>query len=123
MILDHVDLRVRDRAAATQFYDALLSVLGAVRSESADFTTWRIAASGEDPSDSFGITQDPDHVPGTVRVAFRAQTRESVDRIVALLPTIGGRNLEMDDGIYGAGVYAVFFEDPDGNRLEVSVNL
>jgi catechol 2,3-dioxygenase-like lactoylglutathione lyase family enzyme len=28
----------------------------------------------------------------------------------------------MDDGIYGTDYYAVFFEDPDGNLLEVCVN-
>lgn len=125
MIIDHVDLRVRDRSAATRFYDSLLSVLGAVRSESADFTTWRIPSPAgetrEDP-DSFGITEDLNHVAGPIRVAFRAPSREIVDAIAALVSSIGGRNVEMDDGIYGDDVYAAFFEDPDGNRLEVTIS-
>lgn len=34
----------------------------------------------------------------------------------------GTAEVEIDDGIYGDGYYGVFFEDPDGNRLEVCVN-
>ncbi|HKU81282.1 MAG TPA: hypothetical protein VJP76_03855 [Candidatus Tumulicola sp.] len=122
MLIDHVDLRARDRAAATNFYESFLSLLGAVQSESAEFTTWRIPAAddaGENP-DGFGITEDPNHVAGAVRVAFRARSRGVVDAIAALLPSIGARNIEMDDGIYGEEVYAVFFEDLSGNRLEVT---
>ena len=126
MLLDHIDLRVRDRASATKFYDAFLTLLGAVRSESQEFTTWRIPSAdgvaGDFP-DNFGITEDPEHVAGAVRVAFRAPSREIVDAVAHILPSIGARSIEMDDGIYGEEFYAVFFEDPDGNRLEVSVNL
>ena len=42
LILSHVDLRVRDRAKATEFYDALLNVLGAVKDVGKTFTTWQI---------------------------------------------------------------------------------
>jgi predicted lactoylglutathione lyase len=50
---------------------------------------------------------------------LRATSREIVDEIAALLPSVGALNVEMDDGIYGDDFYGVFFEDPDGNRLEV----
>jgi catechol 2,3-dioxygenase-like lactoylglutathione lyase family enzyme len=124
-ILDHVDLRVRDRAAATVFYDALLGALGATRTQTEEFTTWRIApssgAAGSAP-DNFGITEDVRHVPGSVRIAFKASSRGVVDGIAGMLRSIGARNVEMDDGIYGEDYYGVFFEDPDGNRLEVCVN-
>ena len=126
MILDHVDLRVRDRATATAFYDAFLSVLGGVKSETTEFTTWRVPPAGgsiDNAPDSFGITEDPEHVPGEVRIAFKASTRETVDAVVNILATIGARNIEMDDGIYGDDVYAVFFDDPDGNHLEVTVTI
>jgi catechol 2,3-dioxygenase-like lactoylglutathione lyase family enzyme len=125
MILDHVDLRVRDRRAATAFYDALLGLLGAVKDEGSEFTTWRIPMPDgrtRELANNFGITEDPQFVPGSVRVAFKARSREEVDVIAALLPSIGARNVEMDDGIYGDEFYGVFFEDPDGNRLEVCVN-
>jgi len=124
-ILDHIDLRVRDRVVATAFYDAFLSVLDAVKREGDEFTTWRIPPPGgtlEDAPDNFGIAEDPAHVPGRIRVAFKAPSRRTVDDIVQILSALGARNLEMDDGIYGADYYGVFFEDPDGNLLEVCVN-
>lgn len=126
MLLDHIDLRVRDRASATQFYDAILTLLGAVRSESQEFSTWHIPSDSDDAGDypdGFGIIEDPKHVAGAVRIAFRAASRDVVDAVVRILPSIGARTIEMDDGIYGEEFYAVFFEDPDGNRLEVSANL
>lgn len=124
VLIDHVDLRVRDRAVATTFYDAFLTVLGAVKREGGEFTTWRIPPSGgelEDAPDNFGIVEDRQHVPGTARIAFAAPSRVAVDAITKILVSIGTRNVEMDDGMYGDDYYAVFFEDPDGNRLEVCV--
>jgi catechol 2,3-dioxygenase-like lactoylglutathione lyase family enzyme len=121
-ILDHIDLRVRDRKAAAAFYDAFLGVLGAEKSETEAFTTWRLVGAGAESTDSFGIAEDPELVAGSVRIAFKARTREAVDAVVAILGRVGASNIEMDDGIYGDDVYAVFFEDPDGNRLEVTVN-
>jgi catechol 2,3-dioxygenase-like lactoylglutathione lyase family enzyme len=124
-ILDHIDLRVRDRAAASAFYDAFLGVLEAVKREDDEFTTWRIPPPGgalEDAPDNFGIIEDPLHVPGRVRVAFKAPSRRAVDDIVRVLNALGARNVELGDGIYGAAYYGVFFEDPDGNLLEVCVN-
>jgi catechol 2,3-dioxygenase-like lactoylglutathione lyase family enzyme len=125
LILDHVDLRVRDRAAATAFYDAFLAVLGAVKREGDEFTTWRIPPPGgalEDAPDNFGIVEDRGHTPGAARIAFKAPSRSAVDAIATILRSLGVRNIEMDDGIYGADFYGVFLADPDGNRLEVCVN-
>ena len=58
-------------------------------------------------------------VPGSTRIAFDAPSRGTVEAIATYLPAIGARNIEMDDGVYGPKYYAVFFEDPDGNKLEV----
>ena len=123
LILSHVDLRVRDRAKATEFYDALLNVLGATREAGTSFTTWQIppadAPDDWEATEWFGITEDSAMVPGSARIAFDAPSRGTVDAIATYLPAIGARNIEMDDGIYGPTYYAVFFEDPDGNKLEV----
>lgn len=121
-VLDHVDLRVRDRGAATRFYDPILTAIGAVKSDGEVYTTWRIPARPGDVSDNFGIIEDPQQVAGSVRIALRAPSREAVDAVASMLSSIGARNVEMDDGIYGDDYYGVFFEDPDGNRLEVCVN-
>jgi catechol 2,3-dioxygenase-like lactoylglutathione lyase family enzyme len=122
-ILDHVDLRVRNRGAATRFYDPIFTALGAVKSDGEEYTTWRTpSARTDDPSDNFGIVEDREHIAGSVRIALRAPSREVVDAVASMLGSIGARNVEMDDGIYGADYHGVFFEDPDGNRLEVCVN-
>lgn len=123
-LLDHIDLRVRDRQAATAFYDALLSPLGARKREGPEYTTWQIPSAGADDErpDNFGIVADGELVPGSIRIAFRAPSRAAVDAVAKILPQIGARNVEMDDGIYGDAFYGVFFEDLDGNRLEMCVD-
>jgi catechol 2,3-dioxygenase-like lactoylglutathione lyase family enzyme len=117
MLLSHVDLRVRDRAKAEAFYDALLSPLGAVIDRGASFTTWQIGT--EPAADWFGITEDAAMTPNALRIAFAAPSRGTVDAIATILPAIGARNIELPDEAYGSAYYACFFEDPDGNRLEV----
>lgn len=123
MLLSHVDLRVRDRAAATEFYDAFLTLLGATKDVGETFTTWQIPpsdASAEWSADEwFGITEDPQMVPGPARIAFTAPSRGTIDAIVTYLPAIGARDIEMADGLYGSEYYACFFSDPDGNKLEI----
>ena len=123
MLLSHLDVRVRDRAAATDFYDALLGVLGAVKDEGATFTTWQIPPPGapddREADEWFGITEDPGMAAGSARIAFRAPTRGIVDAIATILPAIGAQAIEMPHEAYGPAYYACFFSDPDGNRLEV----
>jgi catechol 2,3-dioxygenase-like lactoylglutathione lyase family enzyme len=123
MLLSHVDLRVRDRAKATEFYDAFLNLLGAVKDEGATFTTWQIpppnAPDDWEATEWFGITEDPNVLAGETRIAFDAPSRGTVDAIHVYLPAIGARNIERSDGIYGPKYYAVFFDDPDGNKLEI----
>jgi catechol 2,3-dioxygenase-like lactoylglutathione lyase family enzyme len=123
LILSHVDVRVRDRAKAIEFYDAILNLLGAVKDAGPNFTTWAIpppeAPADWEPDQWFGLTEDPAMTPGPARIAFDAPSRGTVDAIRVYLPAIGARNIEMTEGEYGPNYYAVFFEDPDGNKLEV----
>jgi catechol 2,3-dioxygenase-like lactoylglutathione lyase family enzyme len=61
------------------------------------------------------------HRPNLTRLAFCAPTREEVDRIAAIAAAAGARAYEapaLCDEI-AENYYAAFFEDPDGNRLEV----
>jgi catechol 2,3-dioxygenase-like lactoylglutathione lyase family enzyme len=67
------------------------------------------------------LTQDRRHQPNGTRIAFWAESRAEVDRLARLVRKIGGKNLE-GPGLcpsYSAGYYACFFEDPDGNKLEI----
>lgn len=123
MLLSHVDLRVRDRVKATEFYDAILNLLGAVKDEGPNFTTWNLPPPEGTPDwnipNWFGITEDPAMVPGSARISFLAPSRGTVDAIATYLPAIGARAIEFTTGEYGEHYYACFFEDPDGNKLEV----
>jgi catechol 2,3-dioxygenase-like lactoylglutathione lyase family enzyme len=120
-LIDHIDLRVKDYQLAMKFYRQLLPELGFTCERSDDEWGTFYSAGGDKPSAFFGVTADPDHVPNGTRIAFWAETRAEVDRIGALVRKIGGHNIEGPELCreYSPGYYAVFFEDADGNKLEV----
>lgn len=119
--LDHIDLRVRDLDRAKKFYGKLLPALGLSRDRSdAEWGTF-YSVGGDQPPAFFGFTEDRQHQPNGNRVAFWAGSRSEVDEIGKLLANLGARNIEGPEvaAEYSPGYYAVFFEDPDGNKLEV----
>lgn len=118
---DHIDLRVRNRTQAQEFYSKILPGLGFTRDESSE--KWGLF---EVPGDGnavefFGFTEEANHSPNETRIAFWADTREEVDRFAQIVREAGGRNLEGPQvwTEYTPGYYALFFEDPDGNKLEL----
>lgn len=118
---NHVDLRVRDLAEAWSFYSRLLPALGF--DERWEGPEWRgFSAPGTPPDRAgFGITEDPDHRPNANRIAFWVESRERVDAIAELVRQSGARTVSGPKACpeYTPSDYAVFFEDPSGNRLEV----
>ena len=70
---------------------------------------------------NFSVSEDKNHQPNGTRIAFWADTREEVDRIAKLVREAGGKALEGPEirADYSPGYYAFFFEDPDGNKLEI----
>ncbi len=124
-IFSHVDLRVKDRKRAIQFYDALFESFGLKRESGEHWTTYNRIPEGVDPTGDWtadewlGFTEDAHGVPGASRIALEAGSRNEVDRLGAILTTIGAKNIEGPEYAYGPNYYAVFFEDPDGNRLEI----
>lgn len=115
-LYDHIDLRVPRLADVAGFYEALLPALGFSRR--VDIEGWLQFEAADGAGEFFGVTESPAHVPNENRIAFRAEDRAEVDRIAAIASRAGARNVEgpMD---YDDGYYAVFFEDPCGNRFEV----
>ncbi|MGH8020635.1 MAG: VOC family protein [Opitutaceae bacterium] len=116
---DHIDLRVTSLAAARPFYAALLPALGFSKDVS-DETWFQLEA--ENPSGAaefFGIIESPLHIPNETRIAFWAESTDEVDRLAEIVRRAGGRNIEGPGYEEDPGYYAVFFEDPCGNRLEV----
>jgi catechol 2,3-dioxygenase-like lactoylglutathione lyase family enzyme len=119
--LDHIDLRVKNFARAKEFYGKLLPALGFNRDRSdAEWGTF-YTVGGDQPPVFFGFTEDASHQPNGNRIAFWAESRSEVDKIGELAREIGGRNIEGPELCveYSPGYYAVFFEDPDGTKLEV----
>lgn len=117
---DHIDLRVKDRSRAQIFYAQLLPALGFTSDESGE--RWgAFEATGEEKPPFFGFTEYRDHVPNENRIAFCADTREEVDRVAVVARKAAALNIEGPQiwTEYTPGYYAVFFEDPDGNKLEV----
>jgi predicted enzyme related to lactoylglutathione lyase len=114
---DHMDLRAPRLAEVAEFYEALLPALGFTRRVEVEGWLQYEAGDGEVTA-FFGVTESPGHVANENRVAFWAESNEEVDRVAEVARGAGARNMEgpMD---YEAGYYAVFFEDPCGNRLEV----
>jgi catechol 2,3-dioxygenase-like lactoylglutathione lyase family enzyme len=119
--LDHIDLRVKDLKTAQAFYEKILPPLGFTCDRSdGDWGTFYSVGSDQ-PSDFFGFTVDPEHKPNGTRIAFWAETRKEVDDFAGIVQTAGGRNLEGPEVCqgYSPGYYALFFEDPEGNKLEI----
>jgi catechol 2,3-dioxygenase-like lactoylglutathione lyase family enzyme len=117
---DHIDLRVTDIGAAIEFYARLLPALGfTVHSGGGDWQIWQ--APGRGPVEFFGFTQSLTHQPNENRIAFWADDREEVDKLAEIVREAGGQNIEgpMLCREYAPGYYAVFFEDPSGNLLEI----
>ena len=58
---------------------------------------------------------------GLCELAFRAESREQVDRLADDLSSFGGTLLDppREYPEYVPGYYAVFFADPDGIKLEL----
>ena len=100
---DHIDLRVADLAKARPFYERLLPALGFARD--ARIEGWlQYEAAG--------------HVPNENRIAFWADSVSEVDRLAKIIVRAGALNIE-GPAYETPTYYAVFFEDPCGNRLEL----
>jgi len=118
-VIDHVSVAVRDIAAATRFYEALLATIGIVKLEERPATVGFGKTYPE-----FWINLRAVHIPVSqesgAHVCFRARSTELIDAFHAAALAAGGSS----DGApglrpqHGEGYYAAFIRDPDGNRIE-----
>ena len=120
-LFDHIDLRVRNRTRAQEFFAKILPAIGFTLDKSAEEWGAFEKDGGGKPSEFFGFTEDANHRPNETRIAFWAETCGQVDRVAKIVREAGGQNLEGPQiwPEYSPGYYALFFEDPDGNKLEV----
>jgi predicted enzyme related to lactoylglutathione lyase len=117
----HIDLRVNDHELAWTFYSKILPAIGFEKGNKGKSFSGYDADGTLPDRPWFGFTEDKDHMANANRIAFWAESRERVDALGELIQKAGARNIsgpkECPD--YSPSYYAVFFEDPFGNRLEV----
>ena len=119
-LFDHIDLRVRDAERARTFYVPVLKALGfTVVQKVKGWVSYEGKRTSDKPTEFFGFTHDPNHQPNGTRIAFWAESRDEVDRVADVARKAGAKNIEGPELYVEPGYYAVFFEDPDGNKLEV----
>ena len=119
--LDHIDLRVKDIERAREFYAQILPAIGFTRPGDTGPEWYNFYAPGEGKTEFFGFTEDPNHVPNGTRISFWAESREEVNRVAEVVKRAGGKVLEGPELCvdYTPNYYAFFWEDPDGNKLEI----
>lgn len=114
---DHIDLRVPRLSEATGFYETLLPAVGFRRRVAVP--GWlQFEADDEGVTEFFGVTESSHFTANENRIAFLAESTAAVDTLARIVSEAGARNIE-GPMVYEAGYYAVFFEDPFGNRFEI----
>jgi catechol 2,3-dioxygenase-like lactoylglutathione lyase family enzyme len=134
--LDHIQITVKDFAAAEAFYDKLMPILGF---DLAKKHKGRVAAHDFDvieyvhhnmvlginsPREVFKDEAVHRRKPGALHhLAFRASSREEVDDVYAQIRNIGASWIAEPQFYpqHGASYYALFFKDPGGIKLEVMI--
>jgi len=123
--IDHVYLSVSDLTRSCAFYDQLMEILGFRRSD---------GEIGGDPhvhyyNEQFGFSLRParssnshdPYSPGLHHFCFRVEGEKEVDAVAQALQAAGVDTSEPRlYPEYDADYYAIFLEDPDGIRLEVT---
>jgi catechol 2,3-dioxygenase-like lactoylglutathione lyase family enzyme len=130
---DHIDCRVRSLAAVESFYDALMPELGLPHKRFAFVDgdgEWHEISSehgynaveyyeraqpGRTPF-FFGLIERAGHDPGFTRIAFRIDRARMLE-LEGLLEPMGALKVERSEDL--DAYPAVFFEDPQGTKLEL----
>lgn len=118
-MIGYVTLGTNDLQRAATFYDVLLAEFGAKRfMETERYIFW--AAGRGQPAVAVMMPFDgnPATIGNGVMVALAADSRASVDRVHAKALELGATD-EGAVGMRGDIVYAGYFRDPDGNKLNV----
>jgi glyoxylase I family protein len=127
--IHHIDLTVKNAKASFAFYNSVLGFMGYALQEETEFGFDFDLRTLSAPFSSIGIrdargphaarTHDR-YTIGLHHIAWTAESRADVDALHAHLQTIGAKILFAPAAYpeYGPTYYAVFFEDPDGMKLE-----
>ncbi|MGB8519096.1 MAG: VOC family protein [Candidatus Tumulicola sp.] len=121
MPFDHIDLRVSDFAKVRKLYDALLPAMGFTRIVEDAESICYYQPQSDRCTAFFALDLAPAHRSNENRIAFRAADRAEVDRLAELARNAGATAFEPPQVCdeYTPVYYATFFEDADGNKLEI----
>lgn len=114
-LIDHIQLVVKDLAAARKFYVAVLDVLQIPLGGEMDGFFWadELCVSSADSPAAIGKLTGRNHI------AFQAQNRAMVDAFYkAALANGGTDHGAPGERAYHPDYYAAFVLDPDGNNIE-----
>lgn len=122
-MFSYVSLGTHDIGRAIRFYDAVLAPLGHHRILGYDPDGISAAWGLDDPGPHLWVTPPFDGNAASVgngtMISFLAETRAAVAAFHAAALASGGTD-EGAPGLrpqYGAGFYAAYVRDPDGNKL------
>lgn len=120
-LFDHLDFRVRNLREAEPFYAIVLPALGFPVRGTMPHGIYFEARRDHPKPEFIGLIEDPAHIAHRTCIAFWADTKDAVDAFAKLLPVAGAKNVEGPFFCpeYSPTYYAVYFEDPCGNRLEL----
>jgi len=119
-MIDHIGLAVSDIETSRPFYERALAPLGLVVLQAMEHDGNNIVMFGPAGQQPIFVIGDGEGPGEGNHVAFRAETREQVDRFHAEALAAGGE----DNGapgireIYSPDYYAAFVYDPDGFNIE-----
>lgn len=126
-MLDHVEIRVKDLAAARRFYEAVAVPLGLMIEPDGEAAFILGSATGSSlpylriaaGTPSFW-TANHSVSASPIRIAFAAADREAVDLAHNVGVVHGGRDLRKPGwvGPKDVEIYAALLIDPDGNSVE-----
>ena len=126
-LLNHIELRASDLDRSETFYDPVCEYLGYIKHHRmkasilyrrkegiGDLILVRTRKAGA------GLEYNRE-APGLSHLAWNADSRESVDGLFDILKQMGADILdEPAEMNYSPGYYAVWFQDPDGMKLELA---
>ena len=114
-LIDHIQLVVKDLAAAQKFYTAVFNVLDIPIGGTGESFFWA--------DELFVSTPESDAAQGVLtgrhHLAFQARDEAMVDAFYKAALESGGKdNGKPGERPYHPGYYAAFVLDPDGNNIE-----
>jgi len=134
-VIDHIQITVRDFAAAAAFYDRLMPLLGfdpQKRTSAAipahdfkvvEYSHPRLAFAITSPRQGFETDNVHRRRPGSLHhLAFRVKSREEVDDLHREIKAIGALIVSPPreyPEYTPAGYYALFFKDLEGIKYEI----